>query len=77
MRKEWQEFLFENAKELASLVARLEEALDVGNVEGAKDCLTTLWVKHGITLDHNGRLRHVISSFDIDEAYFEDVYKKV
>jgi hypothetical protein len=61
MKKQWQEFLFENAKELASLVARLEEALDVGNVEGAKDCLTTLWVKHGITLDDDGNLHHVIS----------------
>ena len=61
MKKQWQDFLFDNAKELASLVTRLEEALDVGNVEGAKDCLTKLWVKHGITLDDNGRLRHVIS----------------
>lgn len=67
MRKEWQDFLLENALEIARLASRLDNALEKGEIEKAKDCLTTLWVKHGITLDEQGNLRNVIS-FDFLEA---------
>lgn len=67
MRKEWQDFLLENACDIARLVSKLSNALEKGDIKTANDLLVALWVKHGITLDDDGNLRHVIS-FDFVKA---------
>lgn len=61
MKKQWQDFLFDNASDLAILVSRLERALEKGDIKTANDLLVALWVKHGITVDDDGNLHHVIS----------------